>query len=193
MLAEVSRGIQSFLDGDIFQVQNTGICPLTFRLRVIDAFRGNIPQISAPEKSPEGPGKRKTRGKINDEKRRNTPRMPELRNVLGRNEEQAIFGGELERSADRCFSFSNLDENMQLSVPEKKKMEFGIHFHRPSMDGDSTKEKVAETTTKGKKKRKEPSKRDDSEKLNYCYVLVLELTLGSSVFVQDFVIICSLK
>ncbi|XP_043251084.1 uncharacterized protein LOC122396596 [Colletes gigas] len=174
-------------------VQNTGICPLTFRLRVIDALRGNIPRTSAPEKSPEKPGKRKTRGKINDEKRRSTPRMPELRNVLGRDEEQAIFGGGLERSVDRCFSFSNLDENMQLPVPEKKKMEFGIHFHRPSMDDDSTKEKDAGTATKGKKKRREPSKRDDSEKLNYCYVLVLELTLGSSVFVQDFVIICSLK
>ncbi|XP_053997929.1 uncharacterized protein LOC128886790 [Hylaeus anthracinus] len=173
------------------KIQNTGICPLTFRLRLIDAFQGNIPRTT--EESPEKSSKSKTRRKIDVENERKTPRKPVFSDVLRRDEELAIFGGKLERSADRCFSFLNLDENMQLLVPERKKVEFGIRFQRPNVNGKSAIEKVTEGTTKRKKKKgKESSKKDEFVKSNYCHVAVLELTLGSSTFVQDLVIICSL-
>ncbi|KZC08653.1 hypothetical protein WN55_11238, partial [Dufourea novaeangliae] len=172
-------------------IQNTGDCPLTFRLRWKDAFQGNIPEL--PDGSPARKEKKK-KGKSDGKSGEISARKVKFDQVLRQHEESAIFGGGLERCLDRdCFSFWNLDENMQLLVSERKKMEFGVRFQRPSNEAAVASGKSAGKSTKGKKKRKESPKRNDIEKLNYCYVAVLELTLGSSLLVQDFVVISVLK
>ncbi|KOC68527.1 hypothetical protein WH47_06318 [Habropoda laboriosa] len=103
-------------------IQNTGVCPLIFRLFLIDVFEGEIPQESE-ELREEIVKKKKERSE--GESGGKSGRKVEYSDTLRPNEELAIFGGVLRRSMDRSrFSFSNLDENMQLLVPERKKVFF---------------------------------------------------------------------
>lgn len=102
-------------------MQNTGSCPLTFQLRVIDVLEGNIPL--AEEHSREKPGKRGKKGKIDGESEGRGSRKPEFSDGLRRHEELAIFSGELKQAVDPgCFSFPRFDGNMQLSVREREKV-----------------------------------------------------------------------
>ncbi|XP_076235038.1 uncharacterized protein LOC143179609 [Calliopsis andreniformis] len=171
-------------------IHNTGSCPLSFQLKVINILEGNIPR--AQDQSREETSKRKKKGKIDGESQGKSPRKIELTDDLRQHEESAIFGGELKQSTDSsCFSFWNFDEHMQLSVREGKKVDFSIRFQRPSKGGKE-KEGV-ETASKGKKKEEKMERKKEIEKTNYCHVAVLKLILGGSILVQDIVMICLIK
>ncbi|XP_078033847.1 uncharacterized protein LOC144468321, partial [Augochlora pura] len=170
----------------VWKVQNTGSCPLVFGFRVRDTLEGNIPAAQADESPKET---RKKKGKSDGKSSKNL----RLDEALRPQEQLLISDGGLARSAHpECFSFANLDEDARLLVPEARKMEFGIRFQRPKKER-SDKEKSEEKSAKKRSKAKESSKKEDGEKLNYCYVAFVEVTLGGSVHVQDFVIICSVK
>lgn len=100
-------------------MQNTGSCPLIFRLSLVEELEGEIPRVQ--EESRQRSEKKKRKGKADSSGK--SGKKAELDDHLRSNEELAIFGGNLERSMDRsCFSFRNLDESMQLLVPEGKKV-----------------------------------------------------------------------
>ncbi|XP_076293703.1 uncharacterized protein LOC143215456 [Lasioglossum baleicum] len=187
-------------------VENTGKCPLIFRFRIKDILEGNIP-VSRDE----SPRENRKKGKSDGKSLGKSPKNMKLDDVLEPHEQLLIFeeGGLARSEHPECFSFSNLDEDMRLLVPEGGKkvlaaalgkstvyfhvtqMEFGMIFQKPRIQL-SEKEKSDEKSTRKKKKGKE-NKKKDTERLNYCYVALVELTLGGSVHVQDFIIICSLK
>ncbi|XP_076657402.1 uncharacterized protein LOC143361692 [Halictus rubicundus] len=187
-------------------VQNTGQCPLIFRFRIKETLEGSIP-VSQDE----SPRETRRKGKSEGKSLGKSPRNVKLDDVLQPHEQLLIFEGGLARSErPECFSFSNLDEDMRLLVPEGRKvpalgkssvcgnmrgfsdkMEFGMIFRRPKKPV-SEKEKSDDKSSKKKKKGKQ-KKTEDTEKLNYCHVAIVELTLGGLVHVQDFIIICSLK
>nr|XP_033335670.1 uncharacterized protein LOC117225927 [Megalopta genalis] len=167
-----------------FQLQNTGRCPLVFRFRVKDTLEGNIPGTAD-----ESPREHRKKGKSDGKSSKNL----RLDDALRPQEQLLIAEGALEKSSHpECFSFSDLDEDMRLLVPEARKMEFGVRFQRPKNEL-TDKEKSEEKSAKKKRKAKESTKKEGGEKLNYCYVAFVEVTLGGLVHVQDFVIICSVK
>ncbi|XP_043510289.1 uncharacterized protein LOC122528822 [Frieseomelitta varia] len=163
-------------------IQNTGLCPLNFRLSLTDVLEGDISrtQVTSPARFP-----KKRKGEA--ESGRAT--KAEFDDNLQPNEELAIFGGNLRRFENRGkFSFWNIDENMQLLVPERKTIEFGVRFQpvnerRPS---DAAKE-TAPNSRKKKKEGKENA--DELKKLYHCHVAMVKLALGSSVLL-DFIMIC---
>ncbi|XP_061940558.1 uncharacterized protein LOC133667264 [Apis cerana] len=159
-------------------IQNTGSCLLVFQLSFIDVLEGEILQNLENSKSLRKQMKKKKNNEKNNEKKeksigKSSKKMEgkvDLDDKLLPNEHLAIYGGNLKRSEDQRFSFLNLDENRQLLLPEKKKVEFGVQFQI-----DLKKTKV---------------KKD--EKSNYCHVALIKLTLGS-VTLQDFIMICSIN
>ncbi|OAD54972.1 hypothetical protein WN48_05852 [Eufriesea mexicana] len=162
-------------------IQNTGSCPLIFRLCLVDQLEGEIPRVQ--EESWQRPDKKKRKGKA--ESNGKSRGKPEFDDHLRSNEELAIFGGNLERSMDRSlFSFQNLDESKQLLVPQGRKMEFGVEFRaineRKDVFGKNDSNKIMEKTSKEKKKSKTKKKVEDLKKSNYCHVAMVKLILGSS-------------
>ncbi|KOX79667.1 hypothetical protein WN51_02933 [Melipona quadrifasciata] len=162
-------------------MQNTGSCPLNFRLSLTDVLEGDIsrPQDTSPARFPK---KRKGKG----ENGRAT--KAEFDDNLRPDEELAIFGGNLRRSEERDkFSFWNIDENMQLLVPERKTIEFGVRFQPVNERRPSD---AKETAPSGRKKKNEEKENaDEKKKLYHCHVAMVKLALGSSVLL-DFIMIC---
>lgn len=108
----------------MFQIQNTGSCPLIFRLSIIDVLEGDIPYVH--DQSTQTSGRKKKRKSDTDSSKKSQIKA-EFDDNLRPNEKLAIFNGNLQRSADhKSFSFWNLDESMQLLVPEKKKVLYCI-------------------------------------------------------------------
>ena len=91
-----------------------------FRFSLTDVLEGDISrtQDASPAKFP-----KKRKGKAESEQ----VTKAEFDDNLRPNEELAIFGGNLRRFEERGkFSFWNIDENMQLLVPERKTVCFNV-------------------------------------------------------------------
>ncbi|XP_034180640.2 uncharacterized protein LOC117604550 [Osmia lignaria lignaria] len=163
-------------------IHNTGKCSLTFQLRVIDVLEGTIPQDQE--------NKVQRRKKVDGDSDKKSSKKAEFREHIQPQEEFAIFGRNLKPSTNDYFSFDKFDEKMQIVVGENNKMEFIVRFQRQDEEKNSQNK---ETTSKKEKKKKKSGKSEENEKLNYCYVAVLKLMLGTSTRAHDFVIICSTK
>ncbi|CAK9817266.1 hypothetical protein ANTQUA_LOCUS9308 [Anthophora quadrimaculata] len=172
-------------------IQNTGGCPLIFRLFLVDVLEGEI--LRESEEAPEKQVKKKKEKSIGESEGKSAKKV-EFSDNLRPNEELAIFGGNLQRSANPdCFSFTNLDENMQLLVPERKKVEFGVRFQSLLEENVSQSKDTVETASKKKGKKGKTVKKDtEVRKSYYCHVALVKLMLGRST-VQEFVMICTGK
>ncbi|CAL7945540.1 unnamed protein product [Xylocopa violacea] len=172
-------------------IQNTGSCLLVFHLSLVDVLEGEIARVQEEPRHESTDKKRK--GKIDGDSSRKSSKAIEFDDNLRPAEELAIFGGNLKPSQDRsCFSFWNLDENMQLVIPEKKKVEFGVRFHTGAERNVSDPKERVETTARGKKKDRKGMRADELKTSNYCYVAVVKFVLGNST-PHEIVIICSTK
>ncbi|XP_033176899.1 uncharacterized protein LOC100741409 [Bombus impatiens] len=168
-------------------IQNTGSCPLIFRLSLMDVLEGDIPRPR--DKSPQRSTIKRRKGKAESGK----SAKAEFDDNLLPNEELAIFGGNLKRSEDRSgFSFWNVDENMQLLVPERKTVEFGVRFQAISEGKDSDAKESTKATPRVKKKANAKKNVDKQKETNYCHVAIVKLTLGSCILL-DFIIVCSMS
>ncbi|CAK9833504.1 hypothetical protein ANTRET_LOCUS10174 [Anthophora retusa] len=173
------------------KIQNTGGCPLIFRLFLVDVLEGEI--LRESEETPEKQVKKKKDKSVGESEGKSAKKV-EFSDNLRPNEELAIFGGNLQRSVNPdCFSFTNLDENMQLLVPERKKVEFGVRFQSLLEVNVSQSKGTVETTSKKKGKKDKTVKKDaEVRKSYYCHVALVKLMLGRST-VQEFVMICTGK
>ncbi|KAK9307065.1 hypothetical protein QLX08_002408 [Tetragonisca angustula] len=75
---------------------------------------------------------------------------------------------------------------MQLLVPERKTIEFGVRFQPVNERRPSD---AKETAPNGRKKKEGKENADELKKLYHCHVAMVKLALGSSV-ILDFIMIC---
>ncbi|XP_033210922.1 cilia- and flagella-associated protein 74-like [Belonocnema kinseyi] len=165
------------------KIKNTGECPLTFRMRVLDFLEG---PISSPVwQNKEEKTKKGKRTKSCPIKEKFSIRLTE-------EELEAIYGKKLSLIQNQnVFSFVNFDEKMCLRVQPKKNVDFSIQFHprKPENEIELSKERKREKKLSGRE-----SKNEVETKMESIYQIGrFNLSLGNLIDVQDIILICRTK